>query len=202
MNKDDVKRVIQNCNECNSIDPHSVRIEKGQLTNDEVWNTLATDFTHHNGKLFLTIIDCCSRYSIWREGNGESSEELLRHFSQIFYEFGPPKVVLADNGKAFRSEAFQELCKEWKVKLHFRCAYKPSGNGVVERVHRTVKRTMARAGINSRDAVYWYNVAPRTGKRTSPQEELFRYGWRMLRQGEVAPNVRDVEVGYTVGEWV
>mgnify|MGYP003543099688 FL=1 len=111
-------------------------------------------------------------------------------------------MVLADNGKAFRSEAFQELCKEWKVKLHFRCAYKPSGNGVVERVHRTVKRTMARAGINSRDAVYWYNVAPRTGKRTSPQEELFRYGWRMLRQGEVAPNVRNVEVGYTVGERV
>ena len=62
----------------------------------------------------------------------------------------------------------------------FRAAYRPSGNGIVERHHRTIKAIAERGKISPLEAVYWYNMSPRSGidPSTVPQRAIYRYEWR------------------------
>ena len=63
----------------------------------------------------------------------------------------------------------------------FRAAYRPAGNGIVERNHRTVKVCAERARITPEEAVYWYNVMPKDGIITdsTPQGFVHPYEWKM-----------------------
>jgi len=66
------------------------------------------------------------------------------------------------------------------VQLLFRCAHRPSGNGIVERNHRTVKRMAARSGKDVLDMVYWYNMAPKDGTKADsvPSRMTYCYDWK------------------------
>ena len=61
-----------------------------------------------------------------------------------FCESGPPTEMLADNNTAFLIKAFRDFLNEWGILLRFRCAHVPSGNGITERCHRSVKRIVVR----------------------------------------------------------
>ena len=107
-----------------------------------------------------------------------------------------------DNATAFRSGVIERLCKKWGVRCTFRCAYKPSGNGIVERNHRTIKRMASRTGSGPLDMVYWYNVAardPATGG-VSPSDLTHTYTWRYPDEAEELLN--DTEGRFAVGETV
>ena len=69
--------------------------------------------------------------------------------------------ILTDNDNAFTSKDFGEFAKNWDVHLRFQCAYSPSGNGIVERSHQTVKTIMARKNSSIWEAVYWHNINPK-----------------------------------------
>ena len=65
--------------------------------------------------------------------------------------------------------------------LRYRCAYEASGNGIVERNHRTIKTAVARSRCSVEDAVYWYNATPKdsSGEATAPASEMYRYRVRV-----------------------
>jgi len=175
-----VKRVIQSCTQCASIDPAPVRWESGALEVDECWARLAIDVTHYRGNLFLSIIDCGpSRFTIWRPLKSEEAAEIAQHLDTIFNEMGPPKSIIADNSAAFRSEVIRQTCAEWSVTIEFRCVNRPSGNGVVERVHRTIKRMAARSGGKPQRMAFWLNNSPKVGddERSVPSRQLFNREW-------------------------
>ena len=67
---------------------------------------------------------------------------------QIFMERGPVDEILMDNATAFRSRELTELFKYWKIRPLYRAAYRASGNGIVERNHRTVKAWAEKSGIS------------------------------------------------------
>ena len=62
--------------------------------------------------------------------------------------------ILTNNDIAFTSKDFGEFARNWDVHLRFRCAYSPSGNGIVERSHRTVKTIKARKNCSILEVVY------------------------------------------------
>ena len=103
----------------------------------------------------------------------------------------------------------QEFCKLWKISLTFRCAYKPSGNGIVERNHRTIKRMSARCGKSIDYCVFWYNITPHGSKGIIPSSKLISYEWRNpLLEVEVNSEIDDGQESdkraYFVGDkvWV
>ena len=49
-----------------------------------------------------------------------------------------PNTILSDNGPEFRSECFKEMLAEYGIEHVFTTPYKPSSNGAVERVNRTM----------------------------------------------------------------
>jgi transposase InsO family protein len=145
VTEDEMRKVVTSCRECQSIDPPPVQWDKGHLNVNDIWKRLACDVTHMREKKYLSLVDCGpSRFAIWKVLSSESSQAIVKVLEAVFQERGPPEEILLDNGASFRSKEIEDLCRKWGVKRMFRCAYKPSGNGIVERNHRTIKRMVAR----------------------------------------------------------
>ena len=161
IDKQVVENVVRECLVCRRVDPAPVSWEKGTLSVERVWRRLAVDITHLNGVPYLTIIDCGpSRFAIWAKLKNETANSVCMHLERIFSEHGPPSELFSDNGHCFRSTQVGEMLKKWNVLQVFSCAYRPSGNGIIERNHRTIKRMASRSGNSVQDMVFWYNNTP------------------------------------------
>ena len=57
----------------------------------------------------------------------------------VFWKRGAASELLTDYDSAFRSRRFQTFACQWGINVRFLCAHVPSGNGVIERCHRSVK---------------------------------------------------------------
>jgi hypothetical protein len=182
VSREHVRQVVSSCVKCKCIDPAPVTWEKGDLSCDDNWWRIAADVTHYNNHCYLTMIDCGpSRFSIWRKVRGEDASSILTEVEQVFRERGPPAEFLMDNGATFRSGAMRKFLAKWGVEPVYRCAYRPSGNGIVERCHRTIKRMAARSNADPLDMVFWFNTTPKNGtdERTVPAHVLHGYDWRL-----------------------
>jgi len=170
-----VKEVISECARCAKIDPH-IRNSgySGKLSVGRVWQRLATDVTHIEHVPYLTIVDANSRYAVWQRLPTESGGSIAQGLHKVFAWFGPPEELLSDNGTAFRSDEVKKVLEKWTVKQRFSSAYRPQGNGLAERVHRTVKRTLARTSCTVEEAVFWINATKANESKLSPFEILFR----------------------------
>ncbi len=198
----DVEAVVRACPDCASVDPAPIQWENGEIGVTDNWQRLATDVTHYGRERFLTIIDCGpSRFAIWRRIISEDATVVVAVFEQVFHERGPPAELLMDNGATFKSAAMGDLCKRWGVRQRFRCAYRPSGNGIIERNHRTIKSLAARTGKSPLDMLFWYNSAP-LENNIVPSEAVYTYQWRnpMLLNNIDDENILDST--YTVGDAV
>ena len=203
-----VRDVIAGCERCCSIDPAPMKWAKGSLSVDGVWDRVGMDITHYQGTHFLSLIDHGpSRFAVWRPLRRQDSASVVQQLENVFCERGAPSELLTDNDTAFRSRVFQEFAGRWNVKLRFRCAYVPSGNGIVERCHRTVKRIAARKGCSVQEAVYWYNLAPQddSSPSSAPANQVHRYEVR-VRGVDVCLGFEDGATGcpFSVGDavWV
>jgi hypothetical protein len=54
------------------------------------------------------------------------------------FSYGPPKLLLSDNGTQFNARFFRTCCKTMGIKQHFTTPYHPQTNGQVERFNRTI----------------------------------------------------------------
>lgn len=61
---------------------------------------------------------------------------------------------------AFRSAVVQQFADRWGIRLRFRAAYAPNGQGIVEWNHRTIQRIAARGEISPEEATYWCGSSP------------------------------------------
>lgn len=199
--KRQIADVVRRCDVCNSVSPAAIKWKKGALSVDEVWTRLAADFTHVNNQLFLSLIDCGpSRFSIWRRLTSRGSQEVAEMFDEIFSERGPPRELLLDNDTTFRGACFVNTMRKWNVAMRYRCVYRAGGNGIVERVHKTVKVIAARKRCSIREAVSLYNISPLDDKEGSrPVDLLYAYAVRMADEVQVQMTAED-ENDYHVGD--
>lgn len=177
-----VREVVSRCERCCSIDPAPMKWEKGSLGVDGMWDRVGMDITHYQGMHFLSLIDHGpSRFAVWRPLRRQDSASVIQQLESVFCERGAPAELLLDNDTAFRSRVFQEFADGWNVRLRFRCAYVPAGNGIVERCHRSVKRIAARKSCSVQEAVYWYNLAPLDdlSATLAPANQIHRYEVRV-----------------------
>ncbi|GFN78116.1 Pol polyprotein [Plakobranchus ocellatus] len=123
-------------------------------------------FTH-----LLTIID---RTSCWPEviplsctSSTDCAKALIRNWIS---RFGVPLDITSDRGTQFTSTLWSEIVNQLGVQLHRTTAYHPQSNGLVERLHRTLKAPLkARLqGPNWADELPWILL----GLRTAPKEDI------------------------------
>ena len=101
------------------------------------------------------VIDVFSKYVIaWATKSLTAEALATEYYHNVICKIGCNKILYSDNGSNFCSNLFKELCKSYKIKQIFGSAYKPSTQGIVERVNGSLKtalRTYARDGLSSWD---------------------------------------------------
>ena len=76
---------------------------------------------------------------------------------QSFSRNGIPSKLLSDQGAQFMSSTIKELCRICGITQIHTVPYRPQGNGVLERLHGTLKPILAKAAADGLD---WLTVLP------------------------------------------
>ncbi len=201
--RSEIEEIVNDCEECSSIDPPAIVFGHGECGVREIWSRLSVDVTHYQSVPYLTIVDSGpGRFAIWKRLSNESAVCVTERLREVITEHGPPDELLLDNALVFKSAELRGMCDKWGINVRYRAAYRPQGNGIVERNHKTIKRTAARSGRDPTEACFWYNFAPRNPSEKSPSEHVYRKQWRhpcKQRREEVQGNTQ-FELGERV--WV
>ena len=86
----------------------------------------------------LTTIDHYSRYVKFYPLPNKHSINVIKALQEYIGDFGSPKGIVLDNGGEFR-----EFCNQQQITLYYTTPYHPQGNGITERMHRTLKSILA-----------------------------------------------------------
>lgn len=70
---------------------------------------------------------------------GEKACNAISHCLEAWAAWGKPDSLKTDNGPAYTAKSFQAFCQTMQVKHTTGLPYNPQGQGIVERVHRTLK---------------------------------------------------------------
>ena len=134
----------------------------------------------------------------------QDSSSVIRELESIFYERGPPEEILTDNDTAFCSMEFRRFVDEWGIRLRHRCAYRPSGNGIAERCHRSVKKIAARKACTIAEAVYRYNATPKDAvtAASATANAIHRYQVRIKGIDARLPDRQGTRGPYELGDTV
>ena len=90
-------------------------------------------------KYLLVISDRYSKYTKTVLLRSISSWTVAKAFCEHWaFVFGPPKLLLSDNGGQFMSKFFQSVCNILGTRNLFTTAYHPQTNGQVERYNHTI----------------------------------------------------------------
>lgn len=117
--------------------------------------------TKAGNRYVLTMIDWFSRYAEAVPMKEQTAEACARAFvEQLVLRHGAPDRVLTDQGRNFTSEMFKIICQNLGIKKLQTTAYHPQGNGMVERLHRTLVHSLA--CIVRRDGRDWDRWIPYT----------------------------------------
>ena len=111
------------------------------------------------------MTDCGhGRVAIWRRVRTETAKEIEKVIEEVFLERGAAEEVLLDKGVGFRSKVFRELVRSVVLgdTLDLRTAR--AAMGIIKRHHRTIKAVAEKNKILPQEAVFWYNMAPKTGQ--------------------------------------
>ncbi len=88
----------------------------------------------------INIMDECSRKALWTEAHSSiSAKKLIEVLDQVVAWRGAPAYIRCDNGPEFISNCLQEWAQKQDVELRFIQPGKPSQNGLIERLNKTLR---------------------------------------------------------------
>ena len=165
--KETVHQVVQECEECQRYHRGKVakQGEMKEMTMGAPWERVGVDITGpfpksaRGNKYMITLVD---HFTKWAEAvpvpNHEATTVSRVLLEQVITRFGVPLQILTDRGSEFESKLFQELCRALGVEKIRTTAYKPSTNGMVERLHRCLNSMIGK--VVDFHQKYWDEQVP------------------------------------------
>jgi transposase InsO family protein len=124
----------------------------------------------HSYRYLLTIID---RFSRWMEAiplQDITADSVCRAmYREWICRFGVPHRCTSDQGRQFMSDLFRKFSNLFGIKLYRTTAYHPQCNGMIERVHRTLK-----SALKAHNNPSWFETLPTVllGLRVHCKEDI------------------------------
>lgn len=98
----------------------------------------------HGNRYVLAIIDHFTRYlQLIPLPNKEAQTVANAFIKEYVTLFGPPRLLVADNGREFHNRLFSQVCQTIQTRTHYTTRYHPEANGMIERSNRVVKDALA-----------------------------------------------------------
>ena len=143
----DVQKYVHECNTCNSykgttdknvpIGQYPIPTTPFQRVAVDLITNLSS--TVRGNKVLLVCVDQLTRYTeLIPLPNKTGKECALAIFNCIFCRYGPPQLIISDNGTEFNNELMQNLCDVFGVQKVNILPYHPASNGLVERTNRKI----------------------------------------------------------------
>jgi len=140
-----------------------------------------------HGQWLLIIVDSYSRFTDAEWFSTITATATCKYLRRLFSRYGPPKIVVSDNGTQFTANEFAQLCTDFNI-IHLRSPPgHPQSNGLAERMVNTLKRLLELQVPTQKEAklnqfLYTYNYTPceTTPDRKSPAEMFFGRMFRTL----------------------
>ena len=148
-------------------------------------------------RFIITMID---RFTRWVEAvpvASHTADVVIRTlFQHWIVRFGVPYTIVTDQGAEFESREFQRFTQYMGIKRARTTSYHPQANGIIERMHATLKaamRCMTESGIT------WVKALPTCllGLRTAVSDwgvspSLVMYGEQISIPGMVVHHIPDI----------
>ena len=140
-------------------EPREINEETGGVENVE--NKLTKNLNQFNDDgtkgYILTVVDFFSK-KVWaRALSQNNAEQVLEGFYSICNETNPstyPHILITDNGKEFTNKDFNQFCKVNKIQHRVAQSYKPTTNGLKERMNREIRKKI-KAGFIRNNSLEW-----------------------------------------------
>ncbi len=138
--------------------------------------------TNKGNRWIVTIIDWFSRYVEAIPVKDTSEQSIIEALEDFTSRHGIPRRLVSDNAQYFRSKMIHQYEKRMGLKHTFVSAYRPQGNGRLERFHRVlgrkIKMACQEAGHNQWDEhlkkiCFAHNVVPHSTTGYSPFELVY-----------------------------
>ena len=162
-----VHQVLQSCEPCQKYHRGKVQRQGAMqdMTMGAPWERIGVDITGpfprsaRGNKYMVTLID---HFTKWAEAipvpNHEATTVSRVLLEQIITRFGVPQQILTDRGAEFESQLFKELCRILGCDKIRTTAYKPSTNGAIERLHRSLNSMIGK--VIDLDQRHWDEQVP------------------------------------------
>ena len=144
------------------------------------WHRIHVDYAGPvNGRYFLIIVDAHSKWVDIYHTKGTTSSETISCLQHSFAQFGLPISIVSDNGPCFTSQEFQDFIKCRGLRHVTTAVYKPSTNGLAERMVQTFKRSLKKSSTSADIQleidrfVFNYRLTPHSTTGVSPAELMF-----------------------------
>lgn len=143
----DVVDFVKKCHICQQVKSERqapAGLMGTSLTISAPFEVLSTDLIgplprSSDGHTFLSVTtDHFSKFVFLKPLRSATAEAVCKHIkNDIFLVHGAPRLILADNGKQYRSIEFQEMCKQFNVSVKYNIPYNPRSNPT-ERTNQTI----------------------------------------------------------------
>ncbi|GFN91632.1 Pol polyprotein [Plakobranchus ocellatus] len=97
----------------------------------------------------LSLIDLATRWAEMVPLHSITAPNVAEGLFSIFSRVGFPIEIQSDRGSQFMSELFAEFTKLAGIKHLFSTPYHPQTNGVVERLHATIKAMLMKLSAHN-----------------------------------------------------
>ncbi|RMC17908.1 hypothetical protein DUI87_05577 [Hirundo rustica rustica] len=145
LTREQAKAIVAVCPSCtqHALPTLSAGVNPRGLKSCEVWQTDVTHFPEFGRSKFVHVsVDTFSGTVFASAHTGEKSLDAIKHLIQAFSFMGIPRELKTDNGLAYRSKEFCSFLQQWGVEHKTGILHSPTGQAVVERTHRDIKRVL------------------------------------------------------------
>ena len=175
----DLEDVSSSCSDCLSLRPNPPKAELHPWEwPSSPWHRIHVDYAGPvNDNYFLIIVDAHSKWVDVYCTKGMTAQVTIKCLRHSFSSYGLPVSLVSDNGPCFISHEFKEFIDNCGIRHITTAVYKPSTNGLAERMVQTFKRALRHSKepitITIDKFLYNYRMTPHSTTGVSPAELMF-----------------------------
>ena len=182
----DVHRYCQECSRCQQSKlPMPTRAPLTSIPIGNPWQMIAVDvlqvpLSSQNHKYLLVIQDYFTKWGEAIPMADQTAQRITTELVKLCSTLGLPEIVHSDQGRNFESTILQQTLQAFGVKKSRTTAYHPQGDGMVERLNRSLLQLLRTYVTHEDDwerhlplVLYAYRTSPHTSTGVSPFELMF-----------------------------